>query len=318
MTMSTRSKAIAALPLGALSLALMTLPGNANACACGCGLFEVGTGGQLPTTTQSGITLFAQFAYLDQNQNWSGSSSAPAAANSDKDIRTLFQTVGLETQFNRDWGMRIEVPYWQRHFSTTDEDTGNPAAFNRGALGDIRLMGTYTGFSADRSTGLQFGVKLPTGDWTYRGFDRDTEIGTGTTDLIVGGFHRWNFGSGTGWSGFVQGTALLPTDTRAGYRPGDELDASVGIYPGASWTIARGMRLTPILQALLAWRSPDYGIHADPANTGLARVLLAPGLELQWRRLRLDASVARPVYQHVRGNQLIGQWQGSMTVSYGL
>ncbi|MDE2157157.1 MAG: hypothetical protein KGJ32_14920, partial [Xanthomonadaceae bacterium] len=83
MTIFIRSKAIAALPSVALLLTL-ALPGDAIACACGCGLFEVGTGGQLPTTTQSGTTLFAQFAYLDQNQNWSGSSSAPAAANSDK------------------------------------------------------------------------------------------------------------------------------------------------------------------------------------------------------------------------------------------
>ncbi|TAM58480.1 MAG: hypothetical protein EPN49_12480 [Rhodanobacter sp.] len=316
MTFLTRSKAFAALPWGALLLAL-ALPGNAIACACGCGLFEVGTGGQLPTTTQSGTTLFAQFAYLDQNHNWSGSSSAPAAANNDKDIRTLFQTVGLETQFNRSWGMRIEVPYWQRHFSTTDEDTGKPATFNHGALGDIRVTATYTGFSGDRSTGLQFGIKLPTGDWTYRGFDRDTEIGTGTTDLIIGGFHRWNFGANLGWSGFVQGTALLPANTRAGYRPGDELDASAGIYP-AGWKVGTRAHLTPILQALLAWRSPDSGVNADPPNTGLARILLAPGLELQWQRLRLDASVAKPVYQRVHGNQLIGQWQASMSVSYAL
>ena len=32
----------------------------------------------------------------------------------------------------------------------------------------------------------------------------------------------------------------------------------------------------------------------------------------------MDASVAAPVYQRVHGNQLIGPWQGSVTVSYAL
>jgi hypothetical protein len=297
---------------------LLTLgvPGSALACACGCGLFQVGTNGMLPTTTQSGTTLFAQLDYLDQSKNWSGTSSAPANANGDKDIRSLFQTVGLQTQFNRDWGMRVEVPYWQRHFSTLDGN-GNPASFNHGALGDIRVTATYTGFSADRSSGLTFGAKLATGDWTYRGFDRDTEIGTGTTDLLVGGYHRWNFGAAMRWSGFVQATADLPTQARDGYRPGDEIDAAVGVYP-AGWTLAGNLHLTPILQGLLAWRGHDRGIHADPDSSGYQRVLLAPALELQWRRVRVDASVAAPIYQHMRGNQLISPWQGSMTVSYTL
>ncbi len=39
------------------------------------------------------------------------------------------------------------------------------------------------------SSGLSLGVKLPTGDWTYPNFDRDTSIGTGTTDLLLGGYH---------------------------------------------------------------------------------------------------------------------------------
>ena len=38
------------------------------------------------------------------------------------------------------------------------------------------------------STGLIFGVKLPTGDWKFAGFDRDTEIGSGSTDVLVGGY----------------------------------------------------------------------------------------------------------------------------------
>ncbi len=47
-------------------------------------------------------------------------------------------------------------------------------SFEHSALGDIRIEGMYTGFSDDMSTGVRFGVKLASGDFTYSNFDRDT------------------------------------------------------------------------------------------------------------------------------------------------
>ena len=95
---------------------------------------------------------------------------------------------------------KFEVPYDYRTFKTV---TGNPnvpnntvTTINWGALGDIRLEGIYTGFFADQSAGVTFGLKLPTGDWTYNNaygdVDRDSEIGTGSTDILLGGFYRGN------------------------------------------------------------------------------------------------------------------------------
>jgi len=301
---------------GALVFALLALPHRARACACGCGIFQVGTTGMLPTTLQNGTTVYARFDYMDQRRDWFGDSSAPADANSDRRIRTLFQTYGLQTLFNRNWGLRVEVPYWQRHFTTVD-DNGQLASYDHAAMGDMRVIGSYTGFSPDRSTGLLFGLKLATGDWKYAHFDRDTEIGTGTTDLLVGGYHQWKFGADQGWSGFAQAMADLPTAGRAGYRPGNELDAALGVYP-AGWKLAPAVQLTPILQALVSLRDHDRGSAADPDNSGYQRVLASPALELQWQRLRVDASIAAPLYQHVRGHQLVASWQSSLTVSYAL
>jgi hypothetical protein len=51
-------------------------------------------------------------------------------------------------------------------------------------------MGMYTGFFSDLSTGVMFGLKFPSGVYTAAGLDRDTQIGTGSTDLILGAFHR--------------------------------------------------------------------------------------------------------------------------------
>ncbi len=301
----------------ALNLALiLTLPQAAHACACGCGIFSVGAGNMLPSTLGNGTVLFASVDYLDQTRDWSGSASAPVSANADKNIRTLFQTVGVQTFFNRDWGLRVELPYWQRHFTTLD-DAGQPVSFDHGALGDLRVLGLYTGFSPDRSSGLMFGVKLATGDWTYANFDRDTEIGTGTTDLLLGGYQQWKFGTGTAWGGFVQAMADLPTNTRAGYRPGNELDVAVGVYP-QGWALGDSVRLTPILQVQAALRQHDRDVAADPANTGYQRLLAAPALELAWSRLRVDATLAAPLYQHVRGVQLVAPWQASLMASWAL
>ena len=301
----------------ALSMALvLALPQTAHACACGCGIFSVGAGNMLPSTLGNGTELFASVGYLDQTRDWSGSASAPVSANADKNIRTLFQTVGVQTFFNRYWGLRVELPYWQRHFTTLD-DAGQPVSFDHGALGDLRVLGLYTGFSPDRSSGLMFGVKLATGDWTYANFDRDTEIGTGTTDLLLGGYQQWKFGTGTAWGGFVQAMADLPTNTRAGYRPGNELDVAVGVYP-QGWALGDSVRLTPILQVQAALRQHDRDVAADPANTGYQRLLAAPALELAWSRLRVDATLAAPLYQHVRGVQLVAPWQASLMASWAL
>ena len=288
---------------------------GARACACGCGIFSVGAGNMLPSTLGNGTELFASVGYLDQTRDWSGSASAPASANADKNIRNLFQTVGVQTFFNRDWGLRVELPYWQRHFTTLD-DAGQPVSFDHGALGDLRVLGLYTGFSPDRSSGLMFGAKLATGDWTYANFDRDTEIGTGTTDLLLGGYHQWKFGADGAWGAFVQTMADLPAGSRAGYRPGKELDTAFGVYP-QGWDIG-GTHLTPVLQALLSLRGKDSGVQADPDHSGYQRLVAAPGMELAWRRLRVDLSVGVPVYQHVNGNQLVAPWQWSLNLSYAL
>jgi len=51
----------------------------------------------------------------------------------------------------------------------------------------------YTELLEDMSLGLLAGFKLATGDHTYSHFDRDTSIGTGSTDLLIGGYKLGSF-----------------------------------------------------------------------------------------------------------------------------
>jgi len=291
---------LAALPW--LALPTVLSPAAALACACGCGVFDVGTASMFPA--RSGGTVFLEEDFVDQNRNWSGSSRAPAADNFDKQVRSFFTTLGGTYSFNADWSISVRLPYWQRRFTTTDEATGERVTFNHGALGDARVTGTYTGFSADRSTGLVFGLKLPTGDYTYANFDRDTAIGTGTTDTLLGAWHQGNLSATHGLNWFVQGLWERALASRAGYRPGDELDTAVGIYHEGQGA-ANGLKLSPLLQLAYTWRAHDSGIESEPGNTGYTRILIAPGLELRHGQWRAYADVAIPVQQHVSGNQLV-------------
>jgi hypothetical protein len=275
-------------------------PAPAVACACGCGVFDVGVGSMFPT--QSGPTVFLEEDYTDQDRNWSGTAAAPAQDNADERIRTFFTTIGAQYLFDRSWGAIIEIPYWQRQLTTTLGD-GSLGTSSHATLGDIRLRGVYSGFSADLSTGISLGVKLPTGDSTYPNFDPDTEIGSGSTDLLLGAYHLGPLTADNRWSWFADAQWQQPLLHKAAYRPGAEVDAAVGAYRGGL-TLST-VRLTPIVQLEFAYRRHDGGPEGDPLDTGYLRGYLAPGMQVDFGRVRLYAEMALPLYTNASGNQLM-------------
>jgi len=275
-----------------------------------------------------GGMAFLQYAYQDQNRNWSGTSQAPAANNGDKEIQTDFVTFGLQYMFNRSWSLKVEVPYDYRSFQTTSAAPGSPiTTINWGALGDIRLEGIYTGFFEDLSAGVTFGVKLPTGDWTfnnaYGDVDRDSEIGTGSTDILLGGFYRGNLTRDLQLDWFAQLKLDLPVLTQDQYRPGIELDTAAGIdYQGFS--LGR-VRILPVAQVIFSERTSDSGANAaggandDPAGgvcSGYQRILLSPGSEFHIQLVTMYADAEFPVYQNFTGNQLAAPVLFKVSLSY--
>jgi len=298
------------------------------ACACGCGVFEVGTSGMMPTG--EGGVAYLEWDGMDQNQNWSGGHAASAANNGDKDIRTDFYRVGLQYMFNREWGLHAQVPYWDRTFSTTD-DKGSIVKTQYSGVGDIRLEGVYTGFSPDMSTGLTFGLKLPTGAYTFNPnpglypgnsnpVDRDTQIGSGSTDLLLGAFHVGGISADNAWGWFTQGMVDAPMTGQNGYYPGSELDVALGTYYDFGSLGFLG-KLSPVLTLKGSNRMADAGPNATvDANgnpqSGYTRILVAPGLEADVGPVRIYAEVAVPVYQFVNGNQLVADTLYKVLVGY--
>jgi hypothetical protein len=308
-------------------------PGVARACACGCGVFDVGTSSMFPH--DAGGMVFVNYDFQDQDRNWSNTGPAPTENNGDKDIRTDFITYGLQYMFNRSWGVQVEVPYDFRDIKTLGGPTGNQVvSLKWSSLGDIRLEGIFTGFSEDMSSGLTFGVKLPTGDYAhndaYGDIDRDSEIGTGSTDVLLGAFHRHRLTHDGSLTWFAQGLLDVPVLTQDEYRPGVELDTAAGIYY-RGWLLHH-LTITPVAQVLASVRTSDsgnyasggiYDINDNPPNnpvggrsSGYQRILLSPGIEFHIHPVSVYADVEVPVFQDFVGNQLVAPFLFKMYVSY--
>ncbi len=301
-------------------LAAVLAPGAAWGCACGCGVFDVATQSMLPNGP--GGMIFAEYDYMDQNMNWSNPKPAPAANNGDKEIITDFTTLGMQYMFNRSWGVQVELPYDFRHYEAT---AGGSASWS--TFGDVRLEGIYTGFSPDMSAGVTFGVKLPTGNDNHDMntiLDRDTELATGSTDLLLGGFYRHTLNSLThGLYWFAQAQLDAPVLIQGGYRPGVELDTSLGLYyQGLSLGT---VKITPVAQIIPSERTSDSGAWAsggvsDPPvgeiDSGYQRVLLSPGIEFDIHPVMIYADAEFTVYDNVRGNQLVAPVLFKLVVSY--
>jgi hypothetical protein len=285
---------------GSLIAAILAAPGVAQACACGCAVFDVGTSSLLPSGP--GATAFFEYDFLDQNIDWSGTSRAPASANGDKEIRTDFFLAGGQYMFNDSWGTMVEIPFADR-LLRTEQENGSIGSFRHFALGDIRLMGVYSGFSPDMSTGVLFGVKLPTGDHTYPHFDADNEIGQGSTDVLLGGYHTGALTPTQSFGYFAQLLWQHEVAIQYGYRPGAELNAALGLsYNDA---MLGDVHVAPVVQLIYSRRERDGGPNGDPVNTGYSRLIAAPGLEFDRDAWKLYADVELPFYQDMNGHQLV-------------
>ena len=274
----------------------------ARACACGCGMFDVGMPGMgLPSAAGGSINI--QDTYLNQDSAMQGSSRIPLSQSPDQKIQTNFLNLNAQYMFNHAWGVMLMVPYWQRSFYTNDNfGNGSPNVVNHAVhtLSDVRIMGMYTGFSEDMSTGLLFGLKLPTGTISATGFDRDTQPGTGSTDLLLGGYR---LGQERTWGWYAQAMLRSALTTRDDYRPGNSLQLVLGMHYDAN---PYSEDLIPLLQLNATIRNADSGINSDPLNTGSKSLYLTPGaLYNLSRNLQANAMIYLPLIRDVNGIQLV-------------
>lgn len=312
---------------------------EALACACGCSVFDVGGLGA-PQEQDHGGRVFFEFWSADQTQNYVGSSRASPAINFDKNLNTQWYSVGFSYNFNRDWGVLVRLPTTNRSLTTTTniDFPGSLSTFNVTDFGDLEVMGMYTGFFPDMSTGVMFGLKLPTGPYSTPGFDRDNQIGSGSTDLMLGGFHRGLLSGDNAWQYFFQAMWRQPFlyrdaadpqgffDGNAGvvqsYHPGLQVDGAAGIVYNNWYNVLGFDKITPLAQVIVSHRNHDTGTGADPFNSGFDRVMLSPGIEFTKvldeannRVLKAYFDVEIPVYYRVNAANNAGT-EGQLIAPY--
>lgn len=322
----------------ALAFAALSCAGNAIACAA-CDSTLSKDWETQGISSRPGFSADLSYNYLNQNQQRYGSAKASGAlintqnaAGQEIEAFTRTQTITAALAYTAEtYALSLQIPFVNRTHGTY----GNgPAAIGSSyttssdnSLGDIRIIGRYSGFSSENTSGLIAGIKLPTGNTgalftagtnAGQALDAGLQIGTGSTDIIFGGYtsgaiHEY------GW--FAQGTVqhAVSTDAAlagASYRPGDAYTVNTGIRYAEF-----GATVTPMLQLNIIKRQADSGtgVPLDPLTnvpiSGGTLAYLAPGVSIRaGDGMSVYGFVQLPVYQKVNSLQIVPQYTFTLGV----
>jgi hypothetical protein len=305
-------------------LVLSAISTDALGCsACGCTLSS--DWASQGFAASGGWRFDVRYDYFEQDELRSGTdkvSRSSLSVPADEEIQqyTINRNVAFSLDYspNKDWGVSMTLPWFDRpHATIAEGDTAISTSHDSG-IGDLRIMGRYSGFDAQRSTGLLFGIKLPTGHFTdtfdagpQQGeiVDRGLQLGSGTTDAIVG---IYNFGAlSQNWGYFGQALLQQSLNSREGFKPGTGVNVNFGLRYTALSTFE------PQLQVNARVERREQGVNADVENSGATLVYLSPGIT--WNpthRLSIYAFVQAPLYQRVNGLQLEATQFASIGMHY--
>jgi hypothetical protein len=309
----------------AAACAAATFSASSFACSsCGCTLSSDWlTYGGLPGS------FFVDFRadYYNQNELRSGRSRVDRGSitfPADREIQqeTVNHNSNLYLAYtpSPNWGVTAQLPYFDRFHTTVVEGDEDISASHTKGIGDVRVIASYRGLSADRSAGLQVGIKLPTGSYHNKfiagpeagePLDRGLQPGTGTTDLVLGAYE---FGAiNDRWDYFGEALVQQPLNSREQFRPGTGLNVSLGArYLGFE-------RVVPQIQLNVRNERRESGAQADIENSGATFVYLSPGLQLRLTpAIAAYAYVQVPVYQRVNGFQIEPRYFAAVGVRFTL
>lgn len=308
-----------------IAVCLLTLAASdAIACsACGCTLNSDWASQGL--AAGGGWRTDVRFDYFDQDQLRSGTDAVSRSSVQLPNEREVQQSTinrnysfALDYSPNRQWGFNLMLPYYDRsHATIAAGDTAISTSHETG-IGDARVLARYTGFDAQRTLAVEFGVKLPTGEFGSRfrsgpqqgePLDRGLQLGTGTTDLLLG---VYNFGAlAPDWGYFAHALLSQPLDSRENFRPGTGVNLNLGVRYTAS------ERFIPQLQVNARVEKRESGANADVDNSGATLLYLSPGFTFNvTRRLSAYAFMQAPLYQRVNGLQIEATRLASVGVHY--
>lgn len=305
---------------------LASLSTAALACStCGCNLTSDWLNQGIAADDQTTISL--RYDYVPQTELRSGTGivdqakqTLPNANEIERHTYNNYVTAAIDHSFGHNWAIDVQFPYLDRPHKTNSPDDLAPSYSETNGVGDVRISARYQGFGAPGVTGLQFGLKLPTGG-IHQNFtagpsagqiaDPTLQVGQGTINAIVGFYHLGTLARDFDHIVQVQGDVAL--NTRAQYRPGASATLSIGTH-FLGW-----QGITPQLTLNLRLASRDSGANADTVSTGGEQLSIAPGLSFNLaKRVTAFTIVQLPLYERVNGLQLTPNATLSLGLAYRL
>lgn len=270
-------------------------------------------------------TLDVHYEYLKQDRLRAGgqSISAAAAGEDPAELQTVNRnlTTTLDHALDAHWGVSVALPVVDRSHRHIEDPSGaaDAESWHFSRPGDARLLGRYQVSDGRRqhSYGLQFGVKLPTGEYRLGNSqgvtaERALQPGTGSTDAIAGMYYSFH-PTWRGLSGFVQAQYQFAVASKDGYRPGDQWTVNGGV------AIPVATKLQALLQMNLQAKQRDSGANAEPDLSGGDFAFISPGLSYAATpALRVYGYFQQPLYRRVNGVQLSADeaWLGGVALRF--
>jgi hypothetical protein len=219
----------------------------------------------------------------------------------------------LDWAFAPAWGLSLSIPYVDRDHVHIHHGEQLLETWSFRELGDVRVQARHELFASretperQSSLGVMLGVKLATGKHDVvndegEAAERTLQPGTGTTDVLLGLY--WHGAAplaDTSW--FARAQAVLPANSRDGFKPGRQLLLDAG----ARYAVGRDVGLMVQLNYIVKGR--DSGPEAEPEDSGQSQLFVSPGVSWNLgRNAQLYAFAQFPLYQHVNGVQLTADW----------
>ena len=321
-------------------LGLISVSSEVLACAsCGCSLSNDPITGY---TESAGWRINLDYTFINQNQLRHGSNTATEsqalADGQEAEHKTInrYTNVGITYSPNADWNFKAIIPFTSRLHSTHGSldgggDLSTLSYSNDSGLGDIKLMAGYQGFLPKHNLGVQVGIKLPTGNYGGQldggpivgknptkfsdgtALDASLQLGTGSTDLIVGAYYYQALSEN--FDGFVNGQFQTAISQKldqqdADYRPGNQASLNFGVrYQGFENVI-------PQFQINATHKTHDQGALSGPGTAGTI-VYLSPGLTVNvMKDLQAYGFVQVPIHSQLSDYQLLPRWTATVGLSY--
>ena len=256
-----------------------------------------------------------RYEFVDQKHLRRGSRQISAAEDTadTTELRTINRNLltTLDYSFSNSWTASVSVPVVSRSHSHINDPTGAATfeSWNFSKIGDARVLGYYRFDNPDPrlNHGLIAGLKLPTGDYKVKNGDgtvaeRALQPGTGSTDLVVGGYYSAP-GRHPDSSWFAQGLVQLAVATRDAFKPGAQYQLNLGYRHPLSGSLQALAQINTLI------KTRDTGSNAEPDLSGSKTVFLSPGLSYSpTHDAQVYGFLQLPVYRYVNGTQLSADW----------